>query len=1077
MSRLAANPSVVTRKCRLATACTTRQRGLSIVPALALVVSILVISAGAAHAGQGAPIIGYKFESEKLIDTEAGLGEKARPSITAPGLDIGPLTYGVDEDAVGSSGARLVRAVEEGIDEAGYSDHVALLDPGWEEVWSFTVTNKSEYTWQWTEAEVRAAKRSERDPRRSIGARIYSDAGDDSLPLSDPDYDRGYGSSFPGDDWPLLDEHDIEWGWKDTRTVTLELGDLGPIEPGETYRIVLAFSGHAHTRGYMDSFVLRGRPLEATSAEMTITEQPTQTWAPEQGERIDPAPTVQITDAAGKPLPAQEVSARLAEGSFAEGSTTTVISDDKGMARFDDLLISEAADDERIIFSVEGVGDVHSDPFHARALTDPDSLTFDRAPERLWTSEVPTRLIPAPRVKATLDDGTPVPYVEVAVRAEPDVLDGDSTTTARTDLDGIARFDDLHVREAGEGYRLIFDAPRASTLRSEAFEVEQVAHAPRIMVDAGRIAGIREAATEAGSHHAEAIEAMKQRIEQGASAYRPGFHEDDENYFNSWLAREAALAYLLTDDVDYAETALEALRALPDAGSDQGSGLARAQRSVAFAFAYDWAGMGWDEDERQWARDQMNEALDAWPDFSHTNLGHPRGSNWVAVVRGAELILLIAAGEEEARADRLDSLVSDLRQHINVGYGSLGYTQEGLGYKNYGASFLFPAALVLEDVVGDGALADPIRGMESWRMAMYGASFGYGSIDEHRRKMPYYPQSGVSNPYFYEEGLTSLLWGFVSRADAPYYKHFYDRITGVKSPLEPGYKYDPHRAATTWAVLLYPLDVESRDPSGGWPAAVEDTRGYYWYRNRWQDENDTLGLLMADTNHHPRAWNQPEALAISLYSKGTLFFGGPGRGRDATDFTSINVDGERPTGNPTGERVSFETEDDTAYIVVGGGAAYREVGLDRIRRHLKVDFTGRSGTDALFSSLDRFEADGERTITWHANLSPEWQPQMKVEVIEESGRPAFVLRRDDNPDAYLKGWVLHPADAEVEGDSDSLKISTEKRDGDIWVVWTTGDGDPVTADIERRGLESRLIVGDAVIEFDGEAERVRSRDR
>ncbi len=1076
MTRLAFHLLLLTRTYRHATAAASPRPGFAGISALAMIVSILLGLGGTAHAEQGASIIGYKFESENLINTDAGLGEKARPSIAAPGLSIGALTYGVDEDAVGGSGGRLMRAVEEGIDEAGYSDHVALLDPSWEEVWFFTVTNDSEYTWQWTEAEVRAAKRSERDPRRSIGARIYSDAGDDSLPMSDPDYDRGHGSSFPGSHWPLLDEHDIGWGWKDTRSVTLDLGELDPIEPGETYRIVLRFGGHAHTRGYMDSFVLRGQPLEAVPAEMTVTEQPTETWAPEQGERIDPAPTVQVRDAAGKPLPAQEVSARLAEGRFAEGSRTTVISDDQGMARFDDLLIGEPADDERIIFSVEGVGDVRSDRFRARALTDPDHLAFVRAPERMWTSEVPARLIPAPRVKATLDDGTPVPYVKVAVRAEPDVLDENSTTTARTDLDGVARFDNLHVRQAGEGHRLIFDAPGASALWSEAFEVEQVAHAPRIMVDAGRIAAIREAAGEAGSHHAEAIEAMKQRIEEGASAYRPGFHQDNENYFNSWLAREAALVYLLTDDADYAETALEALRALPDAGSEAGSGLARAQRSLAFAFAYDWAGMGWSEQQRQWARDQMNEALDAWPDFSHTNLGHPRGSNWVAVCRGAELVLLIAAGQEEARADRLDSLVSDLRQHINVGYGSLGYTQEGLGYKNYGTSFLYPAALMLEEVVGDDTLADPIRGMESWRMVMYGASFGYGSIDEHRRKMPYYPQSGVSNPYFYEEGLTSLLWGFVSRADAPYYKHFYDRITGVESPLEPGYKYDPHRAATTWAVLLYPLDVESRDPSGQWPAAVEDTRGYYWYRNRWKDENDTLGLLMADTNHHPRAWNQPEALAMSLYSQETLFLGGPGRGRDATDFTSINVDGERPTGNPTGERVSFDTGDDTAYIVVGGGGAYREVGLDRIRRHLKVDFTGRSGTDALFSSLDRFEADGERTITWHANLSPEWQAQMTVDLIEESGRPAFVLRRDDNPDAYLKGWVLHPADADVDGGSDSLKISTEKREGDIWVVWTTGRGDPVTADVEGRGLETRLTVGDAVIVFDGEEERVRSRN-
>lgn len=600
---------------------------------------------------------------------------------------------------------------------------------------------------------------------------------------------------------------------------------------------------------------------------------------------------------------------------------------------------------------------------------------------------------------------------------------------------------------------------------------------PRLLANEQQLEQIRQAVRQPGTMHAEALAAMRARVDRGFDAYRSGWGPANPraDYLNSWWAREAALVYRLTGDRRYAETALRALRQTPDAGVRQ-MGLWRAQLSLGHAFAYDWAGEAWSEADRKWVHDRMIAALDAWPRFGHTNLGGDRGSNWAAITRGAELILLVGAREEGNRADRVRFLKNDLSRHIRSAYGSLGYTQEGLGYKSFTAHFLYPAALVTEQVLDDSSLADALRQRTPWRMIMYGAAFAYGEFDEARRYFPYYTQTSVSNPFFTPEGMTSVMWGFVSDEDAPYYKHFYDRLAGQQSTLAPAYRYDYSRAGATYALLLYPIALESKDPSGVWPAAVADNRGYYWYRNRWRDDQDTLGLIMADTNWHGRAWNNEEALSLGLFSHGTLFLHGPGTGArpEPSQFSTVLVDGNRPTNNRTGERVSFETEQDRAYIVVGGGAAYRALGLNRIHRHLLVDFTGRGGVSSLFSTLDRFEADGRREVAWHANLSHERAHRLRLTAGSESGRRSFLIRGEG--DSYVKGWVLHPSNPQVAA-GNNLAIGLQADKGDIWIVYVTGTGRPPVAQITGQGMQSRLTLPGAVVSFDAEKERVMVSDR
>jgi hypothetical protein len=115
------------------------------------------------------------------------------------------------------------------------------------------------------------------------------------------------------------------------------------------------------------------------------------------------------------------------------------------------------------------------------------------------------------------------------------------------------------------------------------------------------------------------------------------------NYARSYLAREAAFLYLITNNRKYAQLAYNAITQIyndPDPDNrllDREYGLSRATLGSNIAIAYDWAYHGWKKEQRNWVKAKITEALDIWPTYNHVNLNNPKkASNWVAVCRGGE---------------------------------------------------------------------------------------------------------------------------------------------------------------------------------------------------------------------------------------------------------------------------------------------------------------------------------------------------------------------------------------------------------------------------------------------------------
>lgn len=381
-------------------------------------------------------------------------------------------------------------------------------------------------------------------------------------------------------------------------------------------------------------------------------------------------------------------------------------------------------------------------------------------------------------------------------------------------------------------------------------KAEEKAKHPRLFVNKTRIEQIRNAIQVPNSHHQQAFLALKNRVDQNDwRIYGSDRSQGNWNYFRSHLAKESAFAYLITRNRSYAQIVYDNIRAIyddPDPDQrlpDRNYGLSRAMVGSHMAIAYDWAYQGLTETQREFIKTKINEALDAWVDYQHGNLRHPLlASNWVAVCRGGELVMMLAVYEEENRQERYNQLKQWLKTHLINGYGKLGLSQEGIGYTSYAGTFLLPAVYALESV-GDKELTLYLQELDFWRLVMYAGAFFMDKEYGERRFL----SSGVSHAGIIDEGWLSLLLKTVPNLQLPFYRYFYDRITGIYAQGTAQQKFDDRRGATPWAIIYYPESAPSFDPTGIFSSVVTDyKRGAYFFRNRWQNENDILMSIMGD---------------------------------------------------------------------------------------------------------------------------------------------------------------------------------------------------------------------------------------
>lgn len=613
---------------------------------------------------------------------------------------------------------------------------------------------------------------------------------------------------------------------------------------------------------------------------------------------------------------------------------------------------------------------------------------------------------------------------------------------------------------------------------------------PDLLLGPERVQELRAAVEQPGSVRGEIYAAMQARVDTGDwRTYSPDPSDGNWNYYRASLAREAAMLYLLSGDSTYAQTAYEQLWDVhnnpdPDGRVPEGGyGLSRAFLTMAFGQVYNWAYEGLSTTQRQYLLGKLNVALDAWESFSHPNLQEPdRASNWVAVCRGAEIMGILGAGQAEQRADRLNEAKLDLVRHLNAAYGAMGLSQEGAGYTGYAASFLYPAIYALRNA-GDYSLDRAVNRFSKAEAQLYLESFsgderGYGSLSgTANRRVGHGVDGNVGNQT--DVGWASLVFDLVRPEKRGAYRWWYDRALGVENTRRPTEdRFDAGWGNAVYAMLYYDEATPAVDPDeAGLPTwHFDEEQGRYYFRNRWQDEDDILVGLFGDFTTHS-GWNNADAFDLRLIAYDRKYAGGSGKdASNPQERSGLLVDG-RAMGSDghTGEPVYAEGNPlGGGYVIVDGGSKYQSLGLSKARRHLKVDFS-QPGAEAVLMTLDELESTQSRSYTWQWNVGGEYglaETGMSVQALHEGGRPAFLIRGNDDRDGYVKGWVLSHAEAVVTA-GDPLKVEVEGTRTRLLVALLVGEGTDPVGSVSGAGAQSILDVAGLRMQWDAESDRLR----
>ncbi|MEU9706222.1 discoidin domain-containing protein [Streptomyces sp. NPDC047981] len=434
--------------------------------------------------------------------------------------------------------------------------------------------------------------------------------------------------------------------------------------------------------------------------------------------------------------------------------------------------------------------------------------------------------------------------------------------------------------------------------------------------------------------------------------------------------------------------------------------------------AYDLAHDGWSPAQRAEALETMEYAASYFATVRHGNIDHPtdKASNWVAILRGAELLTHLAArgdGDYGLRDDRITFLLGEIRLHLDQAFGDAGWNQEGWDYLNYGASTLAPVVRATRNA----GLGDLDASWQRPRMAEL--ALHTHSLRPTKDRL----QFGVGER---TGGPSAALLGTGTPTVQAAYRWLYERLNGATGG---------QAALVNWPEGVAAADPDSSAALRG--ALLDDEVGAYFFRDRFQGDDDTL-IAVTNRNENHMGWAQPESFATSIIGQGTTWARQPAKeNTNLSLFSKPLIDGAAvPPGTTPGK--NGNVSGGRAYSGQGGGYvsldARNDYAVDTARREQAVDLRSTSVADAVTAVHDRFADDTAHRIDWQ--LAPE--PGVHISYgTPESGTQTFLFTRGD---AWLKGWLLDPTGATMSTSNGAFRITRTGTSTDFKVVLAVGRG-------------------------------------
>jgi hypothetical protein len=586
--------------------------------------------------------------------------------------------------------------------------------------------------------------------------------------------------------------------------------------------------------------------------------------------------------------------------------------------------------------------------------------------------------------------------------------------------------------------------------------IEQAAHPRSIMTDEA-VAQVQAALASGAPTATGAWNGLVERLATGT-----GYIANGSGGF--YEARDAAFAYAVTGDPAFAQQAYAAAKSAEAyiVARDFNMGLELARPAVLLPNVYDWAYNGWTVEQREEIRVLMLRVSELLSTYHHNNIDGPDfSSNWAGIVRSSELALLLALRGDEGTPDldrRILSLADMVGQHFDDAYTDTGWSHEGWDYLHYTQLFLFPAMFFAQGA-GLTSLDDAFERPDFANLALHVVS---------SRELGDVGQYGTAGPNREVLGTFPLLYPLADDGQLPGLMHLHDRVHGVDSVAK---SFD--NAHGLWTVLYYPTD----GTAAGAPisesaerAILDDEGGFYAFRNRFENADDTIVVTSNRNLQHPQGWAAAETFSLSWLGHDTTWGLLGGKDQNPLMWSKPLVDGkleryENQYRTVDGRGVTLDsrafTDQGGGYLSLDGSKNFE---VDRALRQQVVDLTSaehQGGASAIVAINDSFGDDVSHRWDWQ--LRPQAGVTISVDTDSTESEPLFTFTSTDAAGApvVLSGFVLDREGLTAQVIGGTLRLSREGTEASFKLVLATA-AEALTATV----VGDTVIVSGAVAQLD-----------
>jgi hypothetical protein len=320
-------------------------------------------------------------------------------------------------------------------------------------------------------------------------------------------------------------------------------------------------------------------------------------------------------------------------------------------------------------------------------------------------------------------------------------------------------------------------------------------------------------------------------------------------------------------------------------------------------------------------------------------------------------------------------------------------------------------------------------------------------------------------------------------------------------------------SATLRTFLNYPLGSKPEHPDHSMPLTWEaPTLGYYAFRNAWSGADDFVAQFFLKA-HPINGWSSGNGGTFRLSGLGHVWARGPtDRNRSRFEENVVMLpenpqlytsglgklmhatmydDGSGVVSIDMGDIYAKKKEDVKAYspyVGVRSPEAFIDSGVNGMRS-IGVDYSGKSGAPCLFVVVDKIDGGGKKIWTWQlATSTEEGTGDLPYTSVDDN---SFRIEKPDG--ATLQGRFVAPSDVSLfaeqrektmVGRAGSPAGKTLERPisgvfaegGDIYfAVITVQRGEPPKVEVDGKGLDAAVHVGEQTVRFDGE--KIRFGDR